>query len=447
MKKKFSAIAAVLALLTAITLSGCMFFTQPDDRFPYDAAVTRGEEGSEADWLASLTTPSSPYRRAYEEAKADGFTGDFAAFLQSIGASSNEAAIHSSLRSVVTIEANFSTYYQAGSGIIYSLDTAEGDAYIVTNYHVLYTTSSLSPRSGFSDDIRVFLYGGEVGPGAMKATYVGGVMDYDIAVLRVEDEARLTNTKSYTTVAAEAVFGNSDSVSLGEPVFAIGNAMGYGISVTEGIISKELQYIRVSSSDEKDTLTVPEIRTDAALNEGNSGGGLFNAAGELIGMTNAGEGDTTTDGLGYAIPSNLVAAVAQNIIDTCTNDKTARGAACANLGITIGVADSRGVYDPETGKVYVEEKIIVRSVEPGSIADALRLDVADTVIRATLHSTRNGEPYTHTVEFTRTIKLEYLLYEIRKGDKLELTISRAILPIPMSCTIEFDGNEDFISQS
>ncbi|MBR7186313.1 MAG: trypsin-like peptidase domain-containing protein [Clostridia bacterium] len=436
MKKKIALpIIAVLLIAIMFSLCACWQLTSVDDSFPFEAAVTRGEEGSRESWLAGLDAPaSSPLRRAYDEAVADGsFEGTYFEFLKELGVESgNDAYVQSALRSVVTIFATFAppgiltmtNIVQMGSGVIYSLDKARGDALIVTNYHVIYNHESAGHErvAHISDEITLFLYGGESTMSAIEATYLGGAMEYDIAVLKVVGSPILRETATHAVYAEEVVAANSDSVTVGERVYAIGNPLGDGMSVTEGIVSVEAEYINVYDSAEKEILMLLEIRTDAAINEGNSGGGLFNGAGELIGIVNAGSDDEDVEGFGFAIPSNLALSLAQNIIDTCAATPGSRGAAVANLDITIEVWDSHAAFDSETGKFYIEEKTVVSEVS--GLARSMGLREGDTLVSASLRSSRGGTAYTRTVELRRAYMLENLLFEVRRGDILALTVSR-----------------------
>ena len=439
MKKKLTVlITAVVMSIAMLLLSSCGLLASylPDGSTAYDAAVTRGENGSRESWLAGLDSPSTELRRLYEEAKADGsFTGTYYEFLKDLGVSeTNGAYVQTALRSAVSIVAKFSSgkrgeddYYSAGSGVIYELDTTKGDALIITNYHVIYDADSNGGEHvrHISDEITIYLYGGEISSGAIPATYLGGAMQYDIAVLSVEDCPLLKETEGNHVYAKEIVGANTDALTVGEKVYAIGNAEGEGLSVTEGIVSVDAEYIDIYAADGKTMLNLLEIRTDAAVNHGNSGGGLFNTSGELVGIVNARSEATGAVAFGYAIPANLVLSLAQNIIDTCTADSHVRGAVVARLGITAQVEQSRGVFDEATGKMYKEETIVISEISIGGIAyDSKKLFTGDTLVFAKLSSTRGGVPYEREVAITRLYKLTNLLFEVRGGDTLTLTISR-----------------------
>lgn len=440
MKKQLAAVlSCCLVGAVALSVTACGM-TVADGTFPYDAAVERGYDGNEGSWLASLDTPSSEARRAYEElVEYEGYTGSYETFLKEIwqGSADYSGAVNSSLASVVSIISNFGSGRQgiaaAGAGVIYSLDKEEGDAYIVTNLHVVYDADYPYASVPYvSSDITLYLYGSyRMEDYAIPATFVGGSMQHDIAVLAVEDSAVLKESSARAVTAAD-----SDSVTVGEQVFAIGNPEGDGFSVTEGVVSVDAEYINITAADEKTPVSLLEIRTDAAVNHGNSGGGLFNAEGELVGIVNARSEEEGVEAFGYAIPSNLALRLAQNVIDNRTTG--AKGALCARLGITVSTDGSYGVFDEMTQKYYIEEKVVVQGVSSGSAAARAGLDVNDTLVSVTLTPV-NGEA--QTVAITRRHKLTSLLFDVRRGDTLTVTVSRAGELLDLDVTFE---NDDFL---
>ncbi len=298
-------------------------------------------------------------------------------------------------------------YYSFGAGVIYELDKAQGDAFIITNYHVVHDASSFA-EGGISDEIRVYLYGGEISGREIAAEYVGGSEYYDIAVLRVNDSENLKNS-----CAEAAKLADSDKTMLGETAIAIGNPNGEGMSVSYGIVSVDSEYIDIKSS-EGTTLSFRVVRVDAAVNSGNSGGGLYNAAGELMGIVNAKLIDSTVENIGYAIPSNVARAVADNIIDNCfgTNIKSVQR---GMLGITVQVTDSYAEYEAESGRVQIYEKLVIQEVSSGSVSEG-KLMAGDIIKAVSLH----GE----SSMITRQYKLIDLLLDVRVGDVVTLNVIR-----------------------
>ena len=419
--------ALLVAGILAVSLAGCSALgSSSDDSTPSSVAVSDGTASSREEFLASQETPSTYERRLYEEAVEDGYEGTFVEFLQEIGYTGQDAtaSVNSALTSVVGIECGFTettmsgwrpteaTVYSAGAGVIYSLDKSEGEAYIVTNYHVVYNKDSVGTETvkHVSDDIVVYLYGyNEV----IEATYVGGAMDYDIAVLKVDNSDVLKESAATAITPAD-----SDSITVGENVYAIGNPEGDGISASSGVVSVTAEYIDILSSDETKTLSLLEIRTDAAVNHGNSGGGLFNAQGELIGIVNARSEESGVEAFGYAIPSNLALAVAQNVIDNAA----AKGAYRASLGLTVQTKSSESLYDETTGKTYIEEKVVVREITSGSVAEKMGLDINDTILSAKI--TKSDGTTVQEKAITRMHMLTTMMFNVRAGDALSITVSR-----------------------
>ncbi len=447
-KRKLIAGAALLiAGITAVAFSGCTLGpSEADDSTPSSVAVSDGTASSREEFLAAQETPSTYERRLYEEALADGYEGTFVDFLKEIGYTGQDstAGVNSALTSVVGIECGFTEYtttsgwrptqttqqvYSAGAGVIYSLDQTEGDAYIVTNYHVVYNSGSVGSEtvSHVSDDISVYLYGYNT---YIDATYVGGSMDYDIAVLKVEDSDVLKESD-----ATAATLADSDSVTVGENVFAIGNPEGEGISVSSGVVSVDAEYIDILAADDSTTLSLLEIRTDAAVNHGNSGGGLFNARGELVGIVNARSEADGVEAFGYAIPSNLAIAVAQNVIDNAD----AKGAYRASLGVTVQVASSESLYDETTCKTYIEEKVTVQSITAGSAAAEMGLEAGDTFLSAKITSSDGTTVQEKAI--TRMHMVTTMMFNVRLGDTVTFTVSREGETTELSYT--FSDQADF----
>lgn len=245
-----------------------------------------------------------------------------------------------------------------GSGVIYSLDKNKGDAYIITNYHVVYDALATT-KDGICDEIYVNLYGMERPTAsdksyAIEAEYVGGAISYDIAVLKVTGSTVLMESN-----AAAASIANSDEVAILDTAIAIGNPGAGGISATVGHINVDSEEILLQIGNS--TVEVRVMRTDAAVNSGNSGGGLFNDRGELIGIVNAKEADNSIDNIGYAIPSNVAKAIADNAI--FYSDGTVKR--CL-MGVTVGVDTYYTEYDLESGKIYKRERVVIISVESTS---------------------------------------------------------------------------------
>lgn len=217
-----------------------------------------------------------------------------------------------------------------GSGIIISQNDSE--LLIITNNHVVEGNETLTVS--FVDEESV------------EAQVKGTDATKDLAVIAVQTKEIKDTTMDQIKVAS---LGNSDQLQVGESVIAIGNALGYGQSVTSGIVS--------ATGRELDGIDEKLIQTDAAINPGNSGGALLNANGEVIGINTAKVATDTVEGMGYAIPISSVSDIIENLMNQETKTKVSE-AEQGQLGIQ-GVdvtADSSEMYNMATG-VYVSEVI------------------------------------------------------------------------------------------
>ncbi len=266
----------------------------------------------------------------------------------------------------------------AGSGVIYKLDKYNGDAYVITNYHVVYNHQS-NTENGISDDIRVYLYGQESDTYAIPATYVGGSMNYDLAILKISGSRVLAESNAVAVTLAD-----SNNVAVLDQAIAVGNPEDLGISATLGYVNVDSEYIQMEGADGATAIQLRVMRMDTAVNSGNSGGGLFNNKGELIGIVNAKL--TSSENMSYAIPSNFVKYVAENILHYCDGTIHENVYRCY-LGITVSASKLYTVYDKESGKVLKREEISVVSIERGSLADGV-LKEGDLINSITVDGTK-----------------------------------------------------------
>lgn len=277
------------------------------------------------------------------------------------------AVARKGLGSTVSIICRSDSGAASGSGVIYKLNKANGEAFIITNYHVVHSDSIVT-NGGIYDDISVYLYGSETyleetDTAGIEAEYVGGSVNYDIAVLHVVHSGVLRTSK----IASPVTFGDSSAAKVGSSAVAIGNPEGEGLSVTAGVVSKESEYIYLlKSENSNEYISMRLMRIDASVNPGNSGGGLYNSSGELIGIVNAKIVAEDVESIGYAIPSNVALAVAENIIDTCYKTNKTAVQKCL-IGVTLGYIDGHAEVD-ENGKIYTKETVFADEVSRSSIA-------------------------------------------------------------------------------
>ena len=300
------------------------------------------------------------------------------------------------------------TSTSAGSGVIYKLDKEKGDAYIITNYHVLHIDNT----NNASATANVFLYGMEYDDFAIRATYIGGSMNYDIAILKIEGSQILMESN-----AMAVSVGDSDEVAVLDTAIAIGNPVGSGISATAGYVNVESEKITVEFSllnGRKKGVELRVMRTDAAVNSGNSGGGLFNAKGELIGIVNAKDADESVDNIGFAIPSNVVKAISDNIIHYCDNTDKSSVYRCT-IGVTLGIKAVATEYDSETGLVKKIQTVAIKEIEPNGAAYG-HLKVNDVINSVTVDGVKRE--ITQTYHF-----VDHMLYA-RVGSTVVVNVTR-----------------------
>ena len=226
----------------------------------------------------------------------------------------------------------------AGTGII--IGKTDTELLIVTNNHVVAGSDTLTVA--FTDESTV------------EANIKGTDAQYDVAVIAVPIENISDDTLDAISVAT---LGDSTSLKVGEPAIAIGNALGYGQSVTTGVISALNRSVSMTNEETGDTQEsgVKLIQTDAAINEGNSGGALVNVNGEVIGINSSKLVGDSVEGIGYAIPISDVGDLIENLMNRETKTKVAedkRGL----IGITgISVSDAFSQQIEMPAGVYVTE--------------------------------------------------------------------------------------------
>ena len=259
----------------------------------------------------------------------------------------------------------------AGSGVIIS-----SDGYILTCAHVVSGASNITVSIGDKD---------------YPATLVGEDTTSDIAVVKVD-----------ATGLTPATVGNSDSLKVGESVMAVGNPLGeLGGTVTSGIVSALNRSVSIQGSSSVNTMSL--IQMDASVSPGNSGGGLFNMNGELVGIVNAKSSDSDAEGLGFAIPVNDAVKVAQELLEN--GYVTGR----PYLGISyyaVTDAQTAAQLGVNAYGVYIVE------VVKGGPADKAGLQAGDRIV-----SMDGSEVATQS-------DLGTLMQNHKAGDTIEITVAR-----------------------
>lgn len=271
----------------------------------------------------------------------------------------------------------------SGSGFI--IGKNETELLIATNNHVIADAKTISVQ--FIDE--------EVYEAKTKGTDSAA----DLAVIAV----KLTDIKTSTLESIKiATLGDSSEAKVGEMVVAIGNALGYGQSVTVGYISAKDREISTSTEDGSTASTINVIQTDAAINPGNSGGALLNMRGEVIGINSAKIADSTVEGMGYAIPISE----ATPIINELKNKEVLTDEQKGYLGISgkTVTEDAKSFGMPEG--VYVEE------VAKGGAADKAGIMEKDIIIAI------------NDVKVTNIESLQEKANSYKKGTKVTITLKR-----------------------
>ena len=270
----------------------------------------------------------------------------------------------------------------SGSGII--VGKTDSELLIVTNNHVIADTTSLEVE--FSDGKKA------------SASVKGGDSDNDVAVVAVKLSDMGEDTLSRISIAN---IGDSNDVKVGQGVVAIGNALGYGQSVTVGYISALNREVKTEGGTSRNLL-----QTDAAINPGNSGGALLNMQGQVIGINSAKYSDTAVEGMGYAIPISTV----KDLIKELSSKETRTVVAQENQGY-LGIQGKD--IDEEMAKAYdMPQGIYVYKVVEGGAAASSDLKAKDIITKFDGQSVRSME------------ELKNMLTYYESGRKVDLTVQR-----------------------
>ena len=268
----------------------------------------------------------------------------------------------------------------AGSGFIFS-----ADGYILTNYHVVEDSSSIT----------VSMYDGTT----YNAKLIGYDESNDVAVLKIE-----------ATDLKPVVLGNSDNLNVGDNVVAIGNPLGeLTFSLTSGSISAKDREVTMSNG-----ATMQLMQTDCAINSGNSGGALFNLYGEVIGITNAKYSSSSSgasiDNIGFAIPINKARSIAESIIEKGYVSKP-------YIGVSVTTVSA------ETQSYGLPQGASVQQIVEGSPAEASGLQINDIIT------------HVNSKEITSSNDLVAVIRDAEIGDILKLTVYRMGDTIEITITV------------
>ena len=298
----------------------------------------------------------------------------------------------------------------SGSGII--VGENDDELLIATNNHVVDGATTLSVCFAGNDVVNAEAEtvnmssdsdsDGDVNvEDAVSAKIKGTDETNDLAVVAVQKSDIPEDTLSQIKIAQ---LGDSDSVEVGEQVVAIGNALGYGQSVTSGWISALNRSISTSDGTTSDGL----IQTDAAINPGNSGGALLNMQGEVVGINSAKYADSAVEGMGYAIPISKAQPILENLMNRQTRDKVEDDSKAAYLGVTSADLSMEAIqmYDMPEGAFVIR-------VDKDSAADEAGIQKGDIIVSF------DGQ----TVSGREDLENKLAYYEA--GESVDVVVSRA----------------------
>lgn len=273
----------------------------------------------------------------------------------------------------------------SGSGII--LAENEKELLIVTNNHVVEN----------SDQLQIIFIDGSTATASVK----GLDSDMDLAVISVPLETLSEETKNEITVAS---LGNSDDLKLGSPVIAIGNALGYGQSVTGGMISALNREMTA-----EDGSTGIFIQTDAAINHGNSGGALLNINGEVIGINSSKMDGYSVEGMGYAIPISTASPIIAELMERQTRTDLVAEEEKGYMGVSM-----RDVTAQYAQMLGIPQGVSVQEIEEGSAAQQAGMMKYDIIVKFDGQKVSTGEALAELVGYYRA------------GETVKVTVQRLV---------------------
>lgn len=354
---------------------------------------------------------------------------------------SAQEIMNRSLMSCVAVLSGFNytgwysrTEYFAGAGVIVEADKSSGDAYILTNCHVVYDDSS-------ADEVYIYLYGNDGlqnTAGRIPADIIGLSVSYDLALLKVTG---CDEIKSGEYIAA--AFADAEEVYTGAKVYTVGNPEGSGISVTSGIISKESEIIAlnlssVHSNDDRYANEYRVIRTDTAVNGGNSGGGLFGSDGKLVGIVNSKVISSEIENMGYALAGSYVKRAWLLMRDEYNargedynaQDEPVIGLDRAAVPVSYNYTSS-AYFDNEKNLAVIVDKVYATSSESSENG----IKQGDVFKRVRIENAQGQT--VEDLEITRYFNLEDVLLSARDNYKIIYTVLRNGEEITVETSPEF----------
>jgi len=334
-----------------------------------------------------------------------------------------KSATNKAIQSALSLFTEDGSKVYAGSGVIYQMD--DDYTYIVTNYHVTHNSNSTS--STLASKIMAYQYGENELIGkdsstgqyfyddsAIQCEYVGGSDRYDIAVVRAQTSKILANNPKAKAIEI------AEDYELAETVIAIGNPSGEGLSVTEGIVSVVSEKIQMYYDNSSEYKTMRVMRIDAAVNGGNSGGGLYNIDGELVGIVNAKVSSSDIENIAYALPVGNAINVAESII---YNFKafSSHHPTQAKFKISYIEDNFHSVYDENEDEITLYNDIIIAEAPTANgLGDRIGFKKDDIVKSAIVKRGSSETTYT----FKRSYELTDLCLILRENDSICFNVVR-----------------------
>ena len=448
MKRIFSVLAVImLGICSMFCLTGCF----GGGESAYEIAVRNGFVGTESQWLEYIKGKNGQdgengvdyedIRKLYDDLYKNGeYTGSFLSFIKEYikvydMGGTDLVANHNLLSSVSVscyFDHNYKSYVSSGAGVIYEIDEAKNEVYFVTNYHVVY----VNENKEISDDINVNLYGMESVAQEISCEYIGGSEAYDVAVLKTSGaDAKTIIDGDYI----EAEIADYDDLTVGGKVIAIGNTQAEGITVVSGIVSADNKYSTYAASSVVYKHRVFQI--DAQINNGNSGGGIYNSDGRLIGLASSKELSLNLDeneiveGMSYGIPVIHVDA----IYNYCRNNYKGSPVTAKKykFGVTNQAANSTARYDNSTHQTKIVEDVAITKVDMASLAQKIGLKVNDLYLSMKV-SKKGGA--TVAMNITRLFHVNDISMLIENGDTLEIKVKRSGVETTLTHTFNVEDD-------
>jgi len=338
---KFVALALTFGVLSSAAFQGTNYLFQKGDR----AEDTSGEKAAlnKADAVGVASDGSED---------GQGKVSDVSSIAE--GAMPSLVSItNKSVQEMQILFGQSQNYESTSSGTGIIIGKTDTELLIVTNNHVISGASALS--AGFIDQ------------SVAQAVVKGTDADHDIAVIAVNLKDVSEETKEQIRVIE---IGSSSALQVGQQVVAIGNALGYGQSVTTGIVSALNRNVTIGG------ITNSLIQTDAAINPGNSGGALLNMSGQLVGINSAKFSDTAVEGMGYAIPVDNVSDIMENLMNRTVRTEKAEEEERGVLGIT-----GQDVTAEVSEAYGMPKGVYIVSVEEGAAAERAGLKKGDIITK------------------------------------------------------------------